>query len=104
MQMHADMTESKASLVLAYVSVETMVAELVTSRDCTEAKTSTATLPEGKKMEIIFARHPDEHDTRGIKCRMPKSEFKKMAHGEFARNLQHTVGLSAWYAEWHQEL
>ena len=72
MQMHADMTEFEASLVLAYVSVEAMVSEIVTSRDDTEAKTSTAILPEGKRMDIIFARHPDEHDTRGIKGHMAK--------------------------------
>jgi hypothetical protein len=90
MRMHADMTEFEASLVLAYMSVEAMVSEIVTSRDDTKAKTSTASLPEGKRMDIIFARHPDEHDMRGIQSHMAKSKFKKMAHGEFARNLQHT--------------
>ena len=91
MQMHDDqMTAFEAQMVLAYVSAEALVGEVVTSRDATQAMTSTAKLPEGKRMDIIFARHPDEHETRGVKSHMPKSKFKKMAHSEFARNLQHT--------------
>ena len=62
-----EMDEFVALLVTASISTETFVEEVVTSRNCTEAKTSTAVLPDDKRMEMIFARTPEDHDTRGVK-------------------------------------
>jgi len=84
------MLQFDAALVTVAVAVEAFVKEVITRRDVNEAKTSTAVLPEGKRLDIIFARHEDDHATRGIKCHMPKSKFKKMSQAIFARHLNHT--------------
>lgn len=88
--MYTPMTEYEAALITATVAVEAFVKEVITHRDRTEAKTSTAELPEGKRLDIVFARHPDDHSTRGIKCNMAKSKFKRMTQASFAKHLNHT--------------
>ena len=84
-----EMDEFEALLVTASISAEAFVEEVITSRNCTEAKISTAVLPENKRMEMIFARTREDHDTKGVKNTMAKSKFKRMSQEVFARHLNH---------------
>jgi len=61
------MAEYEAAIFTLHgiVPVEAFVnlKEAITPRDFTEAKTAQtlAQLPEGKRLDIIFARHPEDH-------------------------------------------
>ena len=37
----------------------------------------------------IFARTSEDYDSKGVKCAMPKSKFKRMSQEVFARHLNH---------------
>ena len=84
------MQPHEARLMLFALEREAFVKEIIVNSNQQEAKTSTAVLPEGKKLDIILARHPEDHCSKGVKCNMEKSKFKKMKQQTFAKHLMHT--------------